>query len=195
MTCAAQAVELLRPHLQLGDSILDAGCGSGYFFHSLKSRGIDAQYYGFDATAELIDIGRTELPHFGLPADRLKVCRLEDFQGIADHVLCMNVLSNIDNYHRPLERLLKAARKSIILRESVKDGAEYRYVVDHYLNSTEPLKVHVNAYDRSEWTDFIRSYGYTVREVMDRRTGGTPEMVIDHPHYWTFFIATRIDGK
>ena len=39
MTCAAQAVELLAPHFAPGDSLLDAGCGSGYFYHSLRRRG------------------------------------------------------------------------------------------------------------------------------------------------------------
>ena len=86
MTCAAQAAELLTPFFRPGDSVLDAGCGSGYFFHSLAARGLDAEYHGFDATAELIEVGQNELPAFGLPVDRLRVCRLEDFQGAADHV-------------------------------------------------------------------------------------------------------------
>jgi hypothetical protein len=30
-----------------------------------------------------------------------------------------------------------------------------------------------------------------MREVVDRRTGGKPEMVIGHPHHWTFLVATR----
>jgi hypothetical protein len=25
----------------------------------------------------------------------------------------------------------------------------------------------------------------------DRRSGGQPEMVIGHPHHWTFLVATR----
>ena len=35
MTCHAQAAELLAPHVAPGDTLLDASCGSGYFFHSL----------------------------------------------------------------------------------------------------------------------------------------------------------------
>ena len=191
MTCAAQAAELLTPFIRSGDSVLDAGCGSGYFFHSLAARGLDAEYHGFDATAELIELGRNELPAFGLPVDRLRVCRLEDFQGAADHVLCMNVLSNIDNFHRPLERLLLAARKTLILRESIADAGYCHYVVDEYLDPGVRLKVHVNTYARREIMPFIESYGFEVEEVVDRRTMGATEMVIGYPHAWTFLRAVR----
>ncbi|MFV1852267.1 MAG: methyltransferase [Thalassospira sp.] len=116
MTCAVQALDLLTPNFEDGDSIIDAGCGSGYFYHSLSKRLSRFYYLGLDATPELIEIGRECLPKFGLPEEQLKVCRIEDFRGAADHVVCMNVLTNLDNYHKPLERLLLTARKTLILR-------------------------------------------------------------------------------
>jgi SAM-dependent methyltransferase len=194
MTCAAQAAELLAPLVTPGDALLDAGCGSGYFFHSLKRRTIPVEYYGIDAAPSLIAIGRRELPAHGLPAERLRVLRIEDLDGSVDHVLCMNVLSNIDNYHRPLERLLTMARKSLILRESAKDGAQYSYVRDPYLDPGAELKVHVNAYDAGALGTFIADQGFHVERIADRRSGGQPELVIGHPHWWTFFRAVRITG-
>ena len=116
MTAHAQAAELLAPLAKSGDTVLDAGCGSGYFFHSLNRRSISTDYFGIDASEDLIAIGRDTMPRFGLPADRLSVQRIEDTDGKCDHVVCLNVLSNIDNYHRPLERLLLMARKSVVLR-------------------------------------------------------------------------------
>ena len=190
-TCAAQAAELLAPHIAPGDSLLDVGCGSGYFYHSLKSRDIPADYYGIDSAPALIRIGQQIMPEFGLPAENLMVMRIEDLDGEVDHVLCMNVLSNMDNYHRPLERILKTARKTVVLRESCKKDAEYLYVRDDYLDDDVDLKVHINAYDIFELMAFIQSYGYRVQSVVDRRSGGKPEMVIDYPHYWTLFVAER----
>ncbi|MGP1256257.1 MAG: class I SAM-dependent methyltransferase [Kiloniellales bacterium] len=191
MDCLAQAAELLAPQAAPGDSVIDAGCGSGYFFHSLRKRNLPLTYHGFDANADFIEIGRRELSRFGLPPQHLQALRLEDFQGSADHLLSINLLSNLDNYHRPLERLLKAARKSLILRESIKDGAAYRYVRDAYLDPGVALSVHVNAYDRQDLIGFIEAQGFAVSEVVDRRGGGQPENVIGYPHWWSFLVATR----
>lgn len=192
MTCAAQAAELLAPHVSPGDTLLDVGCGSGYFFHSVRKRGIPVEYFGIDAAPALIDIGRKYLPEYGLPPERLQVMRIEDLDGEVDHVVCINVLSNLDNYHRPLERLLRCARKTAIVRESCKAQAEYAYVSDRYLDAGYDLKVYVNAYPLSEFKAFIESYGFRVTQLEDQYTGGWPQTVIDHPHWWTFFVAERI---
>ena len=195
MTCHAQAAELLAPHVRPGETLLDVGCGSGYFYHSLKKRGLPVEYHGLDAAPGLVAVGREVMPGFGLPADRLRTMRLEDLSGEADHVVCLNVLSNIDNYHRPLERLLRCARKTVILRESLAGQARYSYVRDRYLDEGTDLNVYVNTYAAAEVLAFIESYGFSARTETDRRTGGRPEMVIDHPHYWTFVVAVRRPGS
>jgi len=191
MTCAAQAAELLQPHVAPGDALLDAGCGSGYFYHSLRTRRIPVEYFGIDASATLIAIGQRYLPEFGLPAANLRVLRIDDLDGAVDHVVCMNVLSNLDNYHRPLERFLRCARKTVVLRESLAERARYAYVRDKYLDPGAELNVHVNTYCRAEVAEFIRSYGFEPRFVTDRRTQGRPELVIDHEHYWTFVVGVK----
>lgn len=194
MTAHAQAADLLMARIAPGDILLDAGCGSGYFFHSLRKRELPVEYWGVDACSSLLAIGREILPSYGLPESRLIDARLEDLDGTVDHVVCLNVLSNIDNYHRPLERLLRMARKSVILRESFKNGAEYQYVKDCYLDPGVDLKVHINHYDIDDVKAFARSYGYEAQIIADHRTGGQPEMVIGYPHYWTFLVADRLPG-
>lgn len=194
MTCHAQAASLLMPYVASGDTLLDAGCGSGYFYHSLRQRAIKVEYSGIDATECLVELGRRHLPAFGLPAERLQPLRIEDMEAEADHVVCINVLSNIDNYHKPLERLLLAARKTIILRESCSDAASYAYVTDRFLDEGADLKVHVNTYETREFMRFIESYGFEVRAVRDERAGDSAEMVIGYPHYWKFFVGVRKAG-
>jgi ubiquinone/menaquinone biosynthesis C-methylase UbiE len=191
MTCAAQAAELLQPLVFPGDTVLDVGCGSGYFYHSLRKRRLPVEYFGIDAAPSLIAIGQRYLPAFDLPADRLQILRIEDMDGEVDHVVCMNVLSNIDNYHRPLERVLRCARKTVLLRESCRDEAAYAYVRDEYLDEGCDLKVYVNTYCTREIVAFIESYGFKVQQIVDRRSEGRGEMVIGYPHHWTFFVAER----
>ena len=129
-------------------------------------------YFGIDASESLIAIGRDTLPKFGLPAERLTVQRIEDTDGTCEHVVCLNVLSNIDNYHRPLERMLLMARRASSCgnaqgrrRVSLREG--------HFLDAGVDLRVHVNHYDIGEVTEFIREYGFDVDRVVDRRTGGS----------------------
>lgn len=192
MTCHRQAAELLAPLCAPGDSLLDAGCGSGYFFHSLRRAGLKVEYHGIDATRCLIDLGRDTLPRFGLPAERLQTMRIEDLDGSVDHAVCINVLSNIDNFHRPLERLLSVARKSVVLRESLGDRPDYKYVEDRYLD--KPLRVHVNTYATEEVAAFARERGFRVRVERDQRAGDEPELVIGYPHYWKFLVCERAEG-
>jgi ubiquinone/menaquinone biosynthesis C-methylase UbiE len=195
MTAHAQAAELLGRHIVPGDTLLDVGCGAGYFYHSLKERMMDVEYWGIDASPSLIDIGHETLSRFGLSKVRLQNVRIEDADGNFDHLVCINVLSNIDNYHRPLERMLTMARKTVLLRESLKKGSQYQYVEDRFLDDGSRLNVHVNHYDAEEMKKFIASYGFTVDEIVDRRTNGQPELVIGYPHYWTFLLATRSGAK
>lgn len=191
MTCAAQAAELLGELVAPGDSVLDVGCGSGWLFHSLRRRALPVEYWGVDASSTFIGLGQSALPAFGLPSERLQAIRIEDLDGAADHVVCMNVLSNIDNYHRPLDRLLSIAGRSLVLRESLGEGNDHRWVRDDFLDPGTDLRVHVNRYDLSEVLAFVESYGFEARPVVDRRTGGAPEDVIGHPHHWTFVVAQR----
>jgi hypothetical protein len=128
---------------------------------------------------------------YGLTDKNLQQIRVEDLNGSADHIVCMNVLSYCDNYHRPLERMLKMAGKSVVLRESIREKSQYSYVEDFYLDSGVTLKTSLNHYGEGEILSFIESYGYSAEIVQDIRTGGEPEIVIDHPHHWTFIRAIR----
>jgi ubiquinone/menaquinone biosynthesis C-methylase UbiE len=192
MTAHRQAVRLLFPHVRRGDVLLDVGCGSGYLFHSLAGLPVPVEYYGIDASPALLEIGRSILPAFGLPPARLLELRIEDLRAEVDLVVCINVLSNLDNFHRPLERILLAARRTVILRESISEFSRYSYVDDRHLDPGVHLKVHVNTYERAEIADFIRSYGYQVAFHIDEFTGGVAQDVIGHPHWWTFVEAVKV---
>jgi len=190
MDCARQTAGLLAKHARAGETLLDAGCGSGYLFHSLEKMRLD--YTGVDAAPSLIRIGQEEMPRFGCAASKLVCARIEDLQGRVDHVVCMNVLSNLDNFHRPMERLLSMTARTLILRESMWDRpSEYSYVADKYLDKGVELYVHVNTYNQSEIAGLGERMGFGVTFLLDERTQGRPEMVIGHPHHWTFMVFQK----
>jgi cyclopropane fatty-acyl-phospholipid synthase-like methyltransferase len=191
MVCHRQAIEILQPLLTPGCSVLDIGCGSGYFYHSFRRRNLPVKYFGLDATNSFIELGRQCLSQYGLPTERLHCLRIDDFIGQADHVVCINVLSNIENFHRPLERMLDAAGNSVLLRESIAEKASYSFVQDLYLDAGAPCYVHVNTYSKTELKEFCFKRGFSVEFITDEYTSGQPKNVIDYPHYWTFMLAKR----
>lgn len=193
MTCHAQAAELLRPLVKSGDTLLDVGCGGGYFYHSLKKRSIPVNYFGIDPTHRFVELAKEYLPAFGLHPDHIIELRIEDVDAQVDHVVCINVLSNIDNFHKPLERMLLSARKTLILRESLNDSASYLYVQDTFLDENVRLNVYVNTYCLEEIMTFINNYGFSTQIVIDKRTNNIAESVIGHPHYWKFLVCRRIN--
>lgn len=190
MDCARQAAGLLAKHARAGETLLDAGCGSGYFYHSVHEMQLD--YTGIDAAPGLVRIGQEEMPSFGCNATRLICARIEDLQGRVDHVVCMNVLSNVDNFHRPLERLLSMTTRTLILRESIWDRpAEYLYVPDKFLDEGVDLFVHVNTYNTAEIARLGERMSFTVTSLLDERAQGQPEMVIGYPHRWSFMVFQK----
>jgi len=191
LTCHAQTAELLAEQARPGDSLLDAGCGSGALWHALRRRQIPIEYWGVDATLRFVQLAQCHLPATGVDAAHLLHARLEEIDGAFDHIACINVLSNLDHFHRPLDRLLRMARRSVVLRESIGIDPSCQWVVDRYLDPGVNLSVHVHVFDEREIASFINERGFELRFVTDRHTAGVPENVIGYQHHWRFAVATR----
>lgn len=193
MTCAAQAAEILAPRVAAKETLLDAGCGGGYYAWSFATRGVDVAYHGIDYTPQMIDLARLELcPRMGLPSDRVEVEAIEHLDRTFDSVLCFNVLTNSPHYALPLERLLRCTRKRLLLRESLGDGLVTRYTPDPYLDEDKRhIRVYHNTYPIAEVTAFMNELGFDVTRFADRRSGDGVEMVVDIPHQWRILLAER----
>jgi len=193
MTCAAQAAEVLGPLVAPGESLLDAGCGGGYYWWSFADRGAELDWHGIDYTPEMIELARSELaPRAGLELERFTLGAIEDVDGTYDNVLCFNVLTNSPHYAQPLERLLGAARKRILLRESMGGELIVRYTPDPYLDEGKRhIRVYHNTYPIDEVQAFIEEHGFRVTRIRDERTGDGTEMVVDIPHEWRILLAER----
>jgi SAM-dependent methyltransferase len=193
MTCAAQAAELIAERVRPGESLLDAGCGAGYYLHSLRARGVDVAYHGVDYTPEMIELAREEMcPRADVAPERFALGAIEDVADTFDTVLCFNVLTNSPHYALPLERLLHATRRRLLLRESMAEALAIRYTPDPYLDDgARHIRVYHNTYPIDEVTAFIEEHGFSVTRVADRRSNDGMEMVVDIPHYWRILVAER----
>jgi len=193
MTCAAQAAEILAERVEVGETLLDAGCGGGYYWWSLADRGVDVEYHGIDYTPHMVELARTELaPRAGLPPERFRLEAIEELDAEYDTVLCFNVLTNSPHYAQPLERLLRCTRKRLLLRESLGDELVVRYTPDLYLDEDRrDIRVYHNTYPIAEVEALMDDLGFDVTRVPDRRTGDGVEMVVDIPHMWRILLAER----
>jgi SAM-dependent methyltransferase len=193
MACAAQAAELIGERAAPGETLLDAGCGGGYYLHSLRSRQVPVEYTGLDYTPEMIALAREEMsPRTGLAPERFVLASIEDLDRPFDNVLCFNVLTNSPHYALPLERLLLTARKRIFLRESLHESLLVRYTRDPYLDEGKRhIRVYHNTYPIAEVIGFIEEHGFQVTRVVDRRTNDGVESVVGLPHHWRILVGER----
>jgi len=193
MTCAAQAAEILAERARPEETLLDAGCGGGYYLHSLRKRGVSVEYWGIDYTPEMIGLAHEEMcPRVQLPTERFRVGAIEDLTERYDNVLCFNVLTNSPHYALPLERLLSSTGKRLLLRESLGDELVVRFTPDPYLDEGKRhIRVYHNIYPMKEVVAFMEAHGFVVTPIVDRRTNDQPENVVDLPHHWRILLAER----
>jgi hypothetical protein len=193
MTCAVQAAELLAQRVSPGESLLDAGCAGGYYHWSFAARGIPVEYHGLDYTPEFVALAREEMcGRAGLSPDRFLPCAVENLERDFDNVLCFNVLSHNAHFGKPLENLLRRARKRILIRESLGESLEVRYVKDAYIDEGKRyLRTYFNTYPLEEVREIMVSAGFEVTLIPDRRTGDGVEEVCGIPLRWRILMGER----
>lgn len=191
MDCLAQAAEIYRPYHQNADRILDAGGGSGYFYWSLKNRGLLGKYHLLDQTAGFVDMSRENLGT-ELPPDRFMVSSIQETPGEYDIVFCLNTLFCLPDYRQGLERLLKASARMIILRTTLAEITAVRYETDDYLDpGAENLKSYFNIWPLAEVEEFIKSCGFTTTTPVDERTKDQPEISAGKLFPWRWIVGWR----
>ena len=194
MTCAAQAAEILSQAIFPGETLLDAGCGGGYYYWSFLKREIPVEYYGLDFTPCMINLAAEEMcEKTGLTLNRFMLGGIENLETVFDNIICFNVLTNSPHYALPLERILRCARKRVVIRESMGSELIVRYTPDPYLDEDKRhIRVYHNQYPLPEVKSFMESFGFKVSQVKDERTSDGVEMVCDIPHKWRILLAERI---
>ena len=197
MTCAAQSAEILASRIQPGETLLDAGCGGGYYYWSFARRMVPVEYHGLDYTPQMIELARQELcPRVQLDSTRFQLGAIECLDRQFDNVLCFNVLTNSPHYAFPLERLLLSARRRVLLRESFGEQLVVRFTPDPYLDEGKRhIRVYHNMYPLDEVIAFVREYGFDVTQFRDRRSDDGTEIVVGIPHKWRILLAERPAGR
>jgi len=193
LTCMAQLAGILKELARPGETLLDAACGTGHLFNSLKKAGVPLEYHGIDLSRKLIRAGRAVLSERGLPSGRLRVRDILDCVERHDHVVCINTLEFLPHYHAYLDRLCRLARRTLTIRTSLADTERISYLLDGCLDEPHnDLMLNFNTYCLAEVRDFIEARGFFTRMIPDAYvSGGSENVAGDKTLYRKIIVCER----
>ncbi|MDR1578448.1 MAG: class I SAM-dependent methyltransferase [Deltaproteobacteria bacterium] len=208
MDAAAQGAELLAPFIGQpvfgGDPenqlvltrprLLDVGCGGAHFYHSLKKRGLLVDYFGLDSSHKMVGRARKAFEVLGLDPQRILLGAVEDlWERRFELAVVINVLTFCPDFREPLDRLVDAGVKALVIRDNFGPTTTIRWEPDGYLDEGfNHLKGYWNQWGKDEVSLFFQSRGFRTEFVLDRRTQGQVEMVVDKPYHWSWLVASRL---
>jgi SAM-dependent methyltransferase len=196
MDCVRQLVEILRSRVAPGSTLLDAGCGPGHYYISLRE--LDFEYYGIDSFPEGIRIGQRNLREFGLHASRLQVRRVESLTRAEqyDVIVAFNLLAYLPDFRLPLERMTQSCRNLLVIRSGFGNETTIRWIPDLLLeDGFQDLRFYQNIYSRDVVQTFLEERGFEVDFLPDDRQikvwGGRPEIVAGIEIPYEILVARR----
>lgn len=197
MDCAAQGARLAAPFLSGWKArLLDVGCGGGHFRHSIARLGIKCDYHGLDSSPKMVKLAKAALKKQGLDPSRIFLEDVSDLYGFScDVAVMINTLSFNPDFRAPLERLVETGAKAIIIRDNFGAKTVVRWEIDGYLDpGFNHLKGYWNQWSKREAAGFLEARGYQCAFIIDDRTKGRVEMVVDKPYRWSWLVAEHGSG-
>ena len=103
----ARRVKMLSNHLRAGMSVLELGCGTGYFTRELAHSG--AHIVAIDVSPELLEIARADCPAANVSYEIQNACAMSYRDAVFDSVVGSSVLHHLDIKEalREIYRVLK----------------------------------------------------------------------------------------
>ncbi|MDR2300647.1 MAG: class I SAM-dependent methyltransferase [Deltaproteobacteria bacterium] len=197
MDCAAQGAELLAPFIKSSQNkrlkLLDVGCGGGHFYHSLKRRGLEVDYRGLDYSPSIVAVARKAFIELGLDPQKIILGDLRDLTGFeCDLAAMINVLSFNADFREPLNRLAETGARVLVIRDFFGPKTVITYETDGFLdNGFNHLKGYWNEWSSPEVADCLSALGYQANFLIDKRTQGQTELVVNKPYRWSWLLAEK----
>jgi len=123
MESSKAAARRIVPHMQPGDSILDAGCGGGHYLPSLaRDLGFPFTYKGTDLTPGYIELANKAFA--GKEGISFEVANLFDLpfdEKSFDVSMCNNVFLHLRAIEHPLKELCRVTKRFVLIRTMVGD--------------------------------------------------------------------------
>lgn len=162
MEQARRCIEILRPLWRPGMSVLDAGCGGGHLYRSLRPLS-PGSYLGIDAAPHYVAIGREAFAGDPVAAFQVgDVTALELPDKSFDVTVCLMVLPFLPHYRKALRELCRVTRGHLLVRLMLND---HTTIARQYHGPR--AYAYYNTYEASAFLRDLRRYGATEAEVLD----------------------------
>jgi SAM-dependent methyltransferase len=195
MDSSAQGAELIAPLMakSLCPKLLDAGCGGGHFYHSLARRGINVDYYGLDKSPQVAQTAREAFKTKGLDPQRILTGSMEDLCGLTfDLGVIINTLTFCADFREPLDRIINTGVRGLVIRDNFGPQTVIRWEEDGFLDEGfNHLCGYWNRWSTREVTEFLAKRAFETKIVLDQRTKGQMELVVNKPYYWSWLVAWK----
>jgi SAM-dependent methyltransferase len=156
-------VEILRcfaalsvfPKDSANASLLDAGCGNGFFCHWISSRHGLSDITGVDISEPRTELARKRYPRLKFVTGDLS--RLPFNEAQCDIVTCIEVLEHMRDPLSVIRELVRVARKYILI--TVPDRQPVRMILCPHCNKSFAQYGHIQSFDRTRLEELLREAG------------------------------------
>lgn len=143
------------------ESLLDAGCGNGFFCHWISGRTSLRRVTGLDIASGRIERARERYPHMEFQQGEVSALPFTD--GEFDVVTCIEVLEHLTDPVPALRELMRVARQYVIV--TVPDRQPLKMLLCPHCGKRFPEYGHIQSFDRARIEELARTAGGRVEHM------------------------------
>jgi len=135
-------------HLLDSGSLLDIGCGEGYWLKFLSER-TDLQLSGSDVSQIRIDLSRRNLDNENIPLSIDDIRELSYESKEFDQITALEVLEHIPGWQKGLDELIRVASKRVVITVPYNQELEYEVCPD--CGGKAYIDGHINSFTEKDF--------------------------------------------
>ncbi len=135
-------------------SILDAGCGEGYWLDYVRRHREVDQCVGVELAENRAEKTRSEFPDLQIVTG--DISRLPFDDKTFDLVTCMEVLEHLPQWQSAVGELIRIARKAVLITVPFREKIPYQICI--HCHRPTPRAGHLHSFDKNSFSELVGEY-------------------------------------
>lgn len=144
------------------ESVLDVGCGEGYWLEYMSKRVPKVEGAGIELAANRAERARNRLPHFNIIQGSATELPFPD--NSFDLVTCLEVLEHVPDWHAVMKELIRVSRKTVLVTVPYRQAVSYEICV--HCHKQTPKAGHLHSFDEKSFADLLTKYPLRFRPIV-----------------------------